>query len=1500
MKTKTHNRLAAVFMALAMLLTSISFSMFASAEDAAASKTKTYVLDAGSDFTEDVTCSEAASVKKGTDSFFTLRYRDGSKVETKAEKTIDGKSWTRRISMGNTKDSEDGSVEFTTEGSATVKIYWVANGEKYISVGKSKSEELTATTVASGDGSITTVQLSDEGTYYINNMGGGTNYLYRVEVIVEEAAEDEGDPTPAAAKDFTLDIDTEFPANVDAGTWSDGQKVKKGTDKFFSLYMNKKLKVDASSKTIEGVAFSRRLNVQGAMDISKPMSAIQFTTGGDNATVKIWWAASNDNRQMTIKDSDGNTIAETTKAIEKNATAYDELTIPTAGTYFLGSNGGGNYIFRVVVNTIPPAKAPPVAWGSVAAPSITKTEINGNTIKVNVSAVVDDVDGGDKVVVEMLKEGTPVKSITLEESDPTVEFTPTATGKYTFKVTLSRDSEEDVKEAESEEVDFTLPLAKPVLTATSKGNGRIELVWNEVPEADHYIISYGDETITTKDASAVYLVTGLTVGETYTFTVKAVRGDEESEASNEVSVEATSDAVIDWDFVYYGTSTGSSKNTHKVNDDGSVTVTATGNGGKIQYENKFDGLGFYYTRVSTADNFLLKAKVKVDKAQIESQTGFGLLALDSYPTKPNSTAEFYTNQFMAGAYKFHYFWDFENNEIPYDDSGTKYTMSHGIGVTRRFGITDETGNGFKTQSFPLEKSNVKLENESGTYSFDYKDGDEFIFEIGRNNTGYYAAYYTNDGKLVGKQQFYDPDALSVLDKNSVYVGFFTGRVSTATFTVLDFQTWDKASDTTHAEKQPITYVNPAAPISSAAVANSEDYTLIMTPNVKGTITVSVNGVEESEKITVTKPKTLYTKDVKLVPGKNEITVTFKPVSTAEQGFEYDYIQLRNEDAVTSSITVNYNTDYANQKNLYIAPDGKATGNGGPEYPLDIYTAVKVVQPGQTIVVMEGTYNLTETVTIQRGVDGEADNLIRMIADPEATTRPVFDFGGVGGGIRHGGNYWYFRGFDVTKSADKATGFRVCGNNNTLDQINTYTNGNTGIQISAFRDSSDPTDMWPQNNLILNCTSYDNADSDGNDADGFAAKLTVGNGNVFDGCAAYNNCDDGWDLFAKPTTGEIGSVTIRNCIAYNNGQNLSGKIHGDGNGFKLGGSNMAGKHVLENCVSFNNNANGITSNSGTGVTVKNCTSYNNKGAGLTLYSSNKTIEFTVDGVVVCGNSASVADNTSNKDSQIRNITTVTEDDFANTTFGGLKRKEDGTLDLGDFLKLKDETLGAGADLDKEGGSTSSGDVGEITPDENLPDPKPDAPSIPSTPSTPSSPSTPSTPSTPSDDKNIEFEDNNTDIEVTAPAGAFDNADEIKFNADPVLEETNDNTFTFDLSFTDGSGNKVQPKVAVTVRIPVPTALVGKTIYVYHVENNGSYTEIDCKVENGMVVFTASSFSKYIITSEKLNASNNSGDNSETSTSPETSNPSTGVSFPAAGIMISLAGLAAVCIFKRKRG
>ena len=114
----------------------------------------------------------------------------------------------------------------------------------------------------------------------------------------------------------------------------------------------------------------------------------------------------------------------------------------------------------------------------------------------------------------------------------------------------------------------------------------------------------------------------------------------------------------------------------------------------------------------------------------------------------------------------------------------------------------------------------------------------------------------------------------------------------------------------------------------------------------------------------------------------------------------------------------------------------------------------------------------------------------MISDPAGTGRPVLDFQGSCAGMIIGGNYWYFKGFDVTNSADGQKGIQVSGKNCVLDSINAYHNGNTGIQISRL-NTTDTYAEWPSNNLILNCTSYGNADRGYEDAVGFAAKLTVG-------------------------------------------------------------------------------------------------------------------------------------------------------------------------------------------------------------------------------------------------------------------------------------------------------------------------------------------------------------------------------------------------------------------------
>ena len=381
--------------------------------------------------------------------------------------------------------------------------------------------------------------------------------------------------------------------------------------------------------------------------------------------------------------------------------------------------------------------------------------------------------------------------------------------------------------------------------------------------------------------------------------------------------------------------------------------------------------------------------------------------------------------------------------------------------------------------------------------------------------------------------------------------------------------------------------------------------------------------------------------------------------------------------------------------VFVAPNGSSKNRGTSGSPLDIYTAVKYAAPGQKILLMEGTYNLSSTVTVERGIDGTADKMIYLMADPKAKTRPVLDFGKNCAGMVLAGDYWYFQGFDVTHSANGQKGVQVSGCNNVLDDIKTYRNGNTGIQISRYK-GTDLFEDWPADNLILNCTSYLNADAGYEDADGFAAKLTVGNGNVFDGCIAAYNADDGWDLFAKIESGPIGTVVIKNSVAFKNGYDIDASGNeinaGNGNGFKMGGSSIAGGHTLINSVAFFNKSKGIDSNSCPDIKAYNSTSFDNESYNVAFYTNDvANTDFEATGVLSFNLNSDVADSLKLKGTQDESKVykasnyyvlgskstnasgeAASADWFESTEYAQITRNADGTINMNGFLALTDAT------------------------------------------------------------------------------------------------------------------------------------------------------------------------------------------------------------------------------------
>jgi pectate disaccharide-lyase len=289
--------------------------------------------------------------------------------------------------------------------------------------------------------------------------------------------------------------------------------------------------------------------------------------------------------------------------------------------------------------------------------------------------------------------------------------------------------------------------------------------------------------------------------------------------------------------------------------------------------------------------------------------------------------------------------------------------------------------------------------------------------------------------------------------------------------------------------------------------------------------------------------------------------------------------------------------------IHVTTSGTASGTGTTSSPMTLAAAITNVAAGGIIYVHSGTYSFSSGITIGYGNNG-ASGSFKTITAVTGESAPILDFSGEtladsNRGLTINGNYWHIKKIKVTGAGDN--GIFIGGSYNVIEQCITYANRDSGLQLGRRDTSLSSISDWPSYNLILNCDSYDNKDPDGEDADGFACKLTTGYGNVFRGCISHNNIDDGWDLYTKSTTGVIGPVVIEDCISYSNGLLSDGSTlgNGDGNGYKLGSSANAVCHIVRRCIAFYNKKHGFTDNSNSGpITVTQCTSWHNSMSSTT--------------------------------------------------------------------------------------------------------------------------------------------------------------------------------------------------------------------------------------------------------------------------------------------------------------
>ena len=918
-------------------------------------------------------------------------------------------------------------------------------------------------------------------------------------------------------------------------------------------------------------------------------------------------------------------------------------------------------------------------WSTVDKPvitDVTATQANAEAGKIYINVSEDiSVVGAAEVDVDMIDYTGKVvdtqTASTLGTKEEVVEFTPKASGSYIFKAYAKRPTETTKIESDAITVSgFVLPLEAPKPSARTAESSKVEVYWDAVPEATSYKVEYKKsdaesfEVVTNSTTATSAKTVSLTVGATYTFRVTAMRSwDGSAVTSSEMQYTVADHEQFIWRYTAFGSGVTVDKDnlsdkkksadgySGSVNEgDGKVNVWSLNNKGKLVPAST-DGVSFYYSAVPTSKNFTLTATANINSwTYTNGQEGFGLMAADAVGDNGDSSV-FWNNSYMASVTKVEYYSNIDEETgvaSVSKTSGDKISMKLGIGSQEKIGVTkknidklkdndtDTVTNEFKTSMTTLDTS--KLGSEAGTYNLigNYTNTDETFknttvanpmtsvkLTIRKNNTGYFVSYTDAAGNTTTKK-YYDTEALSQLDEDNVYIGLFASRTCDVTFSDISLTTINPEDDDPK-EERPMEYKDVVLGISSASTASTEDYKLKGLSNVDGHVVVT-KGEEVVGEADV-KADEAFTFDTKLKVGDNKYTVTLTPDSTFkfdeyEMPTSYDPIEISKTvtyayftgDLIYVSAEATAAVDEAKANETYSSKAQINSGKGTKSNPIDIYNAVAYAKAGQKILLLEGDYKVANNLLIPFGINGTSEKPIYMMPE-KVGTRVVLDFKGTTGeGLTLCGNYWYIQNIDVTHSANGKDGIHVAGSYNVLDCVDTYENGNTGIQISRFSNVQAKSD-WPAYNTIKNCTSHNNADAGYEDADGFAAKLTIGKGNVFLGCIAHNNADDGWDLFAKVETGNIPTVVIMNCVAYANGFLEDGTNAGNGNGFKMGGSSLSAGHVLLNSIAFDNKAKGIDSNSCPDNVVVSSTSYNNFNYNVGLYTNDsKNTNYNVYGVL----------------------------------------------------------------------------------------------------------------------------------------------------------------------------------------------------------------------------------------------------------------------------------------------
>jgi hypothetical protein len=289
---------------------------------------------------------------------------------------------------------------------------------------------------------------------------------------------------------------------------------------------------------------------------------------------------------------------------------------------------------------------------------------------------------------------------------------------------------------------------------------------------------------------------------------------------------------------------------------------------------------------------------------------------------------------------------------------------------------------------------------------------------------------------------------------------------------------------------------------------------------------------------------------------------------------------------------------AHAATYYVAPNGSDDAAGVLNAPFASWAkAQTAVSAGDTVLFRAGTYTYTKAIGSCSGQTGSVNAValdksgtsgkpIHYMAYPGEI--PIFDFYKMTDdcrirGVYVPGNWIHIKGLElrgVPQNNDlnhESWCIYITGSHNIFELLNTHHNMGPGIII------------WGGDaNLVVNCDSHDNFDQHtsngaGESADGFGSHTNAAGtaGNIFRGCRAWWNTDDGYDCI---TNKEV--AIFENCWAWLNGYKPGTTTAiGNGNGFKLGGYGMPPsnapasppQNIARCCLSFLNRSAGFYQN-----------------------------------------------------------------------------------------------------------------------------------------------------------------------------------------------------------------------------------------------------------------------------------------------------------------------------------